>query len=279
MDSGTFLTPIVAEEVRMPESSPGSDRPMTRSRSFAVNGVELNFRVDGERDAPALVLLNGAMTNLHFFTHLMPDLVDRYCVVRHDWRGTGLSSGGERVDYTFPQYADDLAALLDHLGIARAAVMGMAYGGRVAARFALLHPDRVDALALYDVSLDQPVDQVLQKQGNAEAKRLREVEGLPEPRVERAWFEHRDKREAGRSTTAHFKQPDPTPELAQVEVPALVVCGRQDVNLPEAERIAAVLPDAELHVMEMTGHASVLSRPDVVSALLLDFLDRRLPAA
>jgi len=50
-----------------------------------------------------------------------------------------------------------------------------------------------------------------------------------------------------------------------------VVCGRQDENLTQAERIAGLIPDARLEIMEMTGHGSVLSRPPLFGRLLADF--------
>jgi 3-oxoadipate enol-lactonase len=57
-----------------------------------------------------------------------------------------------------------------------------------------------------------------------------------------------------------------------------VVCGRQDLNLAEAERIAKLIPDSEFHVMEMTSHPAVMSRPDLAVELLLDFIGRRIEA-
>jgi 3-oxoadipate enol-lactonase len=241
-----------------------------------VRGVSLRVATDGERERPALVLINGAFQNLLAWTPVMAALSERFFVVRHDWRGTGKSSGGPRAQYTFPDYADDLAAVLDALSVPRAVVWGLAYGARTAARFALRHPTRVSLLALYDVSLAPPVDQALQRAGNAEAKQLRAQAGLPNVEADPLWFEHADRREALRSLTAHERFPDPTEELRQLQLPTLVACGRQDVNLPEAQRIAALLPDAELHVMEMTGHGSVLSRPELCVQLLCDFCDRRL---
>ena len=126
------------------------------------------------------------------------------------------------------------------------------------------------------MSLAPPVDQALQRTGNVEAKHLRSAAGLPDVESDPRWFEHDDRREALRSLTAHERVPDPTEELRQVRIPTLVACGRQDVNLPEAQRIAALLPDAELHVMEMTGHGSVLGRPELCVQLLCDFVARRL---
>jgi 3-oxoadipate enol-lactonase len=242
-----------------------------------VRGVSLRVATDGDRSGPALALVNGAFSNLGVWTPALEQLAARFFVVRHDWRGTGRSSGGPRAQYTFPDYADDLAAILDALAVERALVWGMAYGARTAARFALRHPARTALLALYDVSLGPPVDQALQRAGNAEAKRLRALAGLVSVETDPSWYEHADRREALRSLTAHERVPDPTEELRAVRIPTLVACGRQDVNLSEAQRIAGLLPDAELHVMEMTGHGSVLSRPELCVQLLCDFVARRQP--
>jgi len=239
------------------------------SRYFLkVGDVRLHVALDGERAALPLVLVNGALCNLDSWAPVLDALAKRYFVVRHDVRGNGQSSGGPRAEYRFERYADDLLAILDDLSIEQAVVCGMAYGARTAARFALRHPSRVRLLALYDVSLAAPVNQELQREGNARAKALREAAGLPEVVRQREWFAHADEREARRSLTAHEGEPDPTPELAAVQVPALVACGRQDVNLAEAERIAQILPSADFHILEMTGHGSVFSRPDLFVALL-----------
>ena len=241
-----------------------------------AGGVELNVMVEGQTAAPTLVLINVANSNMGVYTPMMQPLTEKLRVVRYDWRGTGQSGAGERADYNFPRYADDLAAILDAVDVDRAIICGCAYGARTAARFALRHPRRTSLLCLFDVSLDQPVDQKLQRKLMIEARRLRDEAGLPSPSLDRSWFAHVDSREAGRSLAAHVSQPDPTPEMAGVEIPTQVVCGRQDANLAEAQRIAALMPDAELQVMEMTSHPAVMSRPELAADLLLDFIARRL---
>jgi 3-oxoadipate enol-lactonase len=242
--------------------------PMTERSFLTVGDVRLHVALDGDRSAPPLALLNGALCNLESWAPALDALAKCSFVIRHDGRGNGQSSGGPRDAYRFERYADDLCAILDSLAIERAIVCGMAYGARTAARFALRHPDRVRLLALYDVSLAEPVDQSLQRDGNRDARALRQAAGLAEVERKPEWFAHADEREARRSLTAHAGQPDPTPELAGLRVPTLVVCGRQDVNLGEAQRIAGIVPGAELHVMEMTGHGSVFSRPDLFVSLL-----------
>ncbi len=243
--------------------------------TVTTGGVELHVEVDGPESATSLALINPARSNLGVHTPILERLAREHRVIRHDWRGTGRSSGGERADYNFPQYADDLAAVLDAVGAPTAIICGCAYGARTAARFALRHPQRTSLLALFDVSLDQPVDQRLQRDLMLEARRLREEAGIGSPELDRGWFAHTHEREALRSLTAHNDQPDPTPELAELSIPTLVACGVQDANLEEARRIAALVPDAELHEMPMTSHPAVMSRPDLMADLLLDFIRRR----
>jgi len=239
---------------------------------LTVGDVRLCVDVQGDAAAPPLVMLNGAYQNHLVWTPVMPALLEHFRVIRHDWRGSGRSTGGARPDYNFPQYADDLADVLDQLEVPRAHVCGMAYGARIAARFALNHAGRVDRLALYDVALGGHVDQDAQKTRNVEAREQLAAAGLQPVEVEAAWFEHVHHKEAMRSLTAQRNEPDRTDEMAACTLPTLVACGDLDLNLPEAERIAAVMPNAELRIMEMTAHASVFCRPDVFVQYLVEFL-------
>ena len=59
--------------------------------------------------------------------------------------------------------------------------------------------------------------------------------------------------------------------LSYLEVPVLVACGRQDMNLAEAQRIAAAIPGCECRVMEMTGHGSPFFRPALFVELISSF--------
>ena len=79
---------------------------------------------------------------------LQPALAERFRVIAFDNRGAGRSSGPPG-PYTTRQMADDAAALLDHLGIDRAHVIGQSMGGMIAQELALGDPERVDRLVLY----------------------------------------------------------------------------------------------------------------------------------
>ncbi|MCP5431817.1 MAG: alpha/beta fold hydrolase [Alphaproteobacteria bacterium] len=239
-----------------------------------VNGVRLRYRIDGKQDGEPLALVNMATVNLGAWDPTMDRLASRFRVLRHDVRGTGGSTGGVREGYTFSQYADDVAALMDHVGMARAFVVGIAYGARTAGRFALLHAPRLTRLGLFDVSFAQPVGREAREAKGEEARALLAAAGEPPVAARKDWFKNLDRETARLTHTAHQDEPDITEALAAVVVPTLVACGRQDLNLPQAERIARTVPEAEFHVMEMTGHGSTFFRPGLVADLIASFADR-----
>ena len=116
--------------------------PQARQGYVAVGGARLFYEEAGR--GPAVVLIHGG-----FLDHRMWDgefgwLARSYRVVRYDVRGHGQSQADS---VPFADY-EDLRVLLDSLRIARAAVMGLSLGGRIATDFALAYPDRVSALVL-----------------------------------------------------------------------------------------------------------------------------------
>lgn len=117
------------------------------SNDFVVaREIRFHYAVDGDADKPVLALINMASHNLTCWEVVLDALLETFCVLRHDVRGTGKSGYGDEAAFTFGNYADDLAAIMDALGFDRAYVVGVAYGARTAARFALEHADRLSAL-------------------------------------------------------------------------------------------------------------------------------------
>ena len=115
---------------------------------FAVrNGVRLYWKLDGDAERPALVLLNAIGTDLALWDTCMPHLLPAFRVLRLDARGHGASDPADG-DYGLAMLAADVTAVMDAAGVARAAIVGVSLGGMVAMALALDHPERVDALAL-----------------------------------------------------------------------------------------------------------------------------------
>lgn len=111
---------------------------------FESEGVRLFAAEDGE--GPVIVMLHGGMASHVASLPLVAPLASRYRVLAPDLRSNGKSWSGAPL--TFDQLADDVEALLDHLGVDRAVVGGVSGGSGVALRFALRHPDRMAGLVL-----------------------------------------------------------------------------------------------------------------------------------
>jgi pimeloyl-ACP methyl ester carboxylesterase len=123
------------------------------TRYFAApDGRQLAFQDTGG-DGPAVLCLAGLTRNARDFAGLAAHLADRFRVLRLDSRGRGLSEWAAEplAEYTVPVETGDALALLDHLGIARAAVIGTSRGGILGVMLGVTAPDRLSCLVLNDV--------------------------------------------------------------------------------------------------------------------------------
>ena len=248
---------------------------MTATYDIPVLGATIHAVEDGSPEGVPLLLFNGAYCRLGMWTPVLGRLAGRFRVIRHDYRGTGLSTPASASgQYTLDRYSEDVAAVLAKLGADRVVVWGMAYGSRVALNFAAAHGDRVQALVLSDASVDE-ADPPAQREGAKVAARRRRALGLPEPVREPEWFESRDRPSAQLSYGAGRQAGQPE-QLDRYGGPVLVATGEHDPNLASSRRMVERLADAELAVLDHVGHGSVLQRPGLCADVVLDFLDRRL---
>ncbi len=112
------------------------------------DGLELNHATYGmDLDAPALVFLNGMSQSTLHWKSLARAMGARWRIVTYDARGQGKTPVGD-LELTIERHASDLAALLDHLEIERAHLVGFSHGARVALGFANHQADRLDRLVL-----------------------------------------------------------------------------------------------------------------------------------
>jgi 3-oxoadipate enol-lactonase len=241
------------------------------NKTVTANGVVFHYSLDGEISNPVLALVNMASVNLTAWEPVLPTLLKSYRILRFDIRGTGKSTWGKDHEFTFSQYADDLAAIMDVLHIPKAFVLGVAYGARTAAQFALRHEEKLTALGLFDVALTPPVEQSEQKALAAQARQLLAAAGEPEIVPKKSWRFYENRDAAFNAHTAHQHEPDTSEMLGNIKVPVLVACGRQDMNLPEARRIANAIPSGRFELMEMTGHGSPFYRPELFASMLNNF--------
>ncbi len=246
--------------------------PWDDSNQFiAARGIRFHYALDGDTTRPVLALINMASANLTTWEPVMVALLRHFRILRFDIRGTGKSGWGNDDEFTFPEYADDLAAIMDALNIPKAFVLGVAYGARTAAQFALRHEDRLTALGLFDVALTPPVVQSEQQALGLTARKMLREAGKAEVEMRKSWRWYEDRDAALKAHTAQTVEPDISEQLGHLKIPVLVACGEQDMNLDEASRIAAAIPGAEFHRMPMTGHGSPFFRPDLFATIVSEF--------
>ena len=113
------------------------------------DGVRLAYRDEGE--GVPLLCLAGLTRTMADFDYLLPHLPQGIRVIRMDARGRGQSARADSATYTVPQEAADAVALLDHLGVERAAILGTSRGGLIGLFLCATAKARLSGLCLNDV--------------------------------------------------------------------------------------------------------------------------------
>ncbi len=262
-----------------------------------IAGVRLHLRDEGPRDGPAIVLLHGVGSSLHTFDGWAEGLATTHRVIRYDMPGAGLSGPDPQRDYSDERGVAQLLAVLDHLGVARATVVGNSIGGRLAWRFAAVHPDRVEGLVLispdgyaspgFDYGKPPAVPVILEAMKYALPKwALRpniaaayaDPVGLSDAVVERyhALLLAPGNRQAMLDRMRQTVLVPPEPFLQRITVPVLLLWGEKDAMIPvaNAQDYLANLPDARLVVLPTLGHVPQEEAPEVSLAPVLEFLGR-----
>lgn len=108
-----------------------------------VNGANLYYEINGQ--GPTVVQIGGAVNGHEGYALITPKMAEHFSVIDYDHRGYGQSDR-PRQKYTMDVWADDLAGLLDTLGVDRCHVHGGSMGGFIAVLFAAKYPERVERL-------------------------------------------------------------------------------------------------------------------------------------
>ncbi|WP_405163263.1 alpha/beta hydrolase [Nocardia sp. NBC_01499] len=252
----------------------------------AANGVRLAYQIAGE--GTPLLLLAGQANNHHWWDGIREDFQGRYRTITLDWRGTGDSDKPDE-PYSTVGFADDVVAVLDDLGIERAAVYGTSMGGRVAQWLAARHPDRVHALVLGCASpggkhsLERGPDirkSLINPDPDAARQALLELMYTPEwlARTTGPYNTLGDPAMPAYAKRRHLmasNRHDAWNVLPDIATPTLIVHGTDDRFNPPANAplLAERIPHARLRLIPGARHAYFDEFRDVASPLVLDFLD------
>ena len=209
-----------------------------------------------------LILLHGNGEDGSYFEHQMAPFAEHFRVIAVDTRGHGQTPRGD-APFTIRQFAEDLLAFMDRLGIEKAHLLGFSDGGNIALVFALAHPERVERLILDGANLDTsgvkrsiqiPIEigyriAKLFAKKKPEARKNAEMLGLmvndPNVRAE---------------------------ELARIPNPTLVVAGNKDMIREKHTRlIAQSIPGARLAILP-GDHFVANKNPEAFNDTVLRFL-------
>jgi pimeloyl-ACP methyl ester carboxylesterase len=258
-----------------------------------VRDIDLNVVEAGA--GPPLLLVHGFPLDHTMWQAQIDELSRDARVMAPDLRGFGESDGGGEV-VLMEDFADDLAALLDRLGVAEPVVFcGLSMGGYIAWQFFLRHRARLRALILCDTraAADAPAAaearltnarRVLEDGVGFLAQGMLDKLFAAETRQQRPELVAAVRRvmlaASPQGVAAALRgmaaRQDASDLLPQIDVPALVVCGREDAisTVEEMRGIAQRLPQARFVEIAAAGHMSPLEQPQAVNAAVRDFLAR-----
>lgn len=267
---------------------------MTRTGFCEFNGGRIYYELDGQ--GTPLTLIHAGVANLRQWDEQVPTLAADHRVLRYDTRNFGHTTS-ENVTFS---NRDDLAALLDHVGIERTALLGLSRGGSIAVDFALEHPDRVTALIAVAAGVSgfeappPPDEQALWE----EYDRRYEARDWPWIVETETAFWVDGPRQAADRVPAAVRQrvhdwiadgyrdheleeliavpldPPAAGRLGEIAVPALVIVGDLDegATIAACRKLANDIPSARLEVFEGVAHMVNLEQPERFTRLVREFL-------
>ena len=255
-----------------------------------VNDIEIYYELHGPEDASVLVLSNGVLMSTASWAFQTPVLAKHHLLLLYDCRGMWQSEHPPG-PYTMEQHADDLAGLLDRLGIDQAHIGGTSYGAEVSMVFALKYPERARSLVV--TSAVSQLDPLLR--GLADiwigAARAHDAERLFQAvypftfsegwiAANQAVLDQARERyklldfDAFVELMLCFSRLDITAGLHRIAAPTLVVAGELDMLKPRrySEVITREIPGAEFALIPHAGHAAMWEQAGVFNSLVLGFL-------
>jgi 3-oxoadipate enol-lactonase len=241
--------------------------------------ARLNHRLEGPPDGPLLILTGSLGTELSMWDPQAAPLAERFRVLRYDLRGHGASEVPPG-PYALSELGHDLLALMDELGIERAALCGLSIGGMVSMWLAAHAPERVTRLVLFCTSAYL---------GGAYAERAaavreRGIEPIADAVIERWFTPGFDPDVVARFRRALVATPaegyagcceaiagmDLRGDLGLVRAPTLVVAGADDPATPpdHGHEIAEGIEGAEFNVIPGAAHLASVQQPARATELI-----------
>lgn len=255
----------------------------------AADGVRLAYAATGE--GPPLVRAANWMTHLGYdiespvWQHWVKDLSARRRLIRYDERGCGLSDWSAR-DFTFDDWVDDLASVVDALELESFPLLGVSQGGAVAVAYAARHPERVSKLVLCGAyargravravgeeelraaDLDRELARVGWGRDDPAFRQVFAAQFLPEgTRADWDAFDKLQRRTTDAQNAVRFLDQfaliDVLDIAGQVRCPTLVMHAENDLRVPMrfGEELAMLIPNSRFVALPSNNHLLTGNEP------------------
>ena len=276
--------------------------------NVTLNGVKIHYTVRGT--GPVMIAHSGGPGFDARAWDNFAGIDDFVTIVVIHPRGSGLSGAAAGDAYLLPDYAADLEALRQHLGIDKPIVMGWSHGGMVVQQFAFTYPDSLSKLILFDTSayfgeflgdIEAAVQAFKNEPWFEKSLAALKAEWAGEYKTDedmaRLWademkfyFKHFDARaEAFHERIKDYPisiaplkvfndneaaSMDLRPSIEKITVPTLVIVGRHDfiTNVPMAEEMVKHIPNAKLEIFEESGHFALVEEPEKFYRVIKQFV-------
>jgi pimeloyl-ACP methyl ester carboxylesterase len=246
---------------------------MDDPRAFAdINGLRLYHEIHGS--GRPVVLLHGGLLTIDFmFGPMLPALAARRQVIAVELQGHGRTADTDRT-MSVDQLADDVAALLAHLGVDEADVFGFSLGGLVGWSLVMRHPQVVRRLVVASAdyrsreAIPGEVPGPMPTDADFQAMRDAYEAVAPDP----SQFDSLQEKVGTMVTKAYVGWT--ADDLRAVETPTLVLVGDNDfIRVSDAAEAAELLPHGQLAVLPGTTHMDMTRSPERILAMVVPFLD------
>lgn len=218
-----------------------------------------------------VILLHGGMGNGDHWAFQVPALAARFQVIAIDSRGQGRSTR-TKAPATYDLMATDVIAVMDHLKLAKAALVGWSDGGEVALKLAIHHPDRVTKLFIFGAAHEhgskprrkQPASTFARYTARCRADYEKLSTTPKQWRALVQWLVPMWREPMGFSST----------QLAAIQAPTVVALGAHDEIIARAqvEELVTLIPHARLVVFDDTSHFAHWQDPTTFNKALVEFL-------
>jgi pimeloyl-ACP methyl ester carboxylesterase len=243
--------------------------PAPAAKGFVPSGgASIYYAEYGSGDP--VILLHGGMGNADHWSHQVPALAEKVRVIAIDSRGQGRSTRTKDKP-SYDLMATDVLAVMDHLKLTKASVVGWSDGGEIALKLAVHHAGRVDKLfvfgANYDAKGSKPrkssrTFDLYMARCRADYKKLSKTPKQFDQVI--AWLLPIWKNPMGFTKD----------QLKAITAPTIIADGEHDeiIVLSQLEEMATLIPNARLEIFKDTSHFALWQDPAAFNKVLVDFL-------